>query len=61
MNLETKFQRAANAVKQIRKIKTLDRRLTVSNCDLGSEIKRAFDLAKSSGHELNLTFSAGVS
>jgi hypothetical protein len=36
-------------------------RLAVTDRDLGEEIRRVFELAKSSGQELNLTFSCEVS
>jgi hypothetical protein len=60
MNLETKIPKAAAGVQKDRKVRTLGLRLTVGNRDLASEIKRAFDLAKSSGQELDLTFKAGT-
>jgi hypothetical protein len=45
----------------VSKVKTLDMRLAVTDRDLGEEIKKVFELAKSSGQELNLTFSCEVS
>jgi hypothetical protein len=45
----------------VSKVKTLDMRLAVTDRDLGEEIRRVFELAKSSGQELNLTFSCEVS
>ena len=43
------------------KVRTLDMRLAVTDRDLGEEIRRVFALAKSSGQELNLTFSCETS
>ena len=43
------------------KVKTLDLRLTVTERDLGSEVKKAFDLAKIAGQELDLIFSHATS
>jgi hypothetical protein len=40
-------------------IKTAGLRIGVSDCNLEMKIKKAFELAKSSGRELDLTFSAG--
>jgi hypothetical protein len=59
MKTEMKFYRAKQAVKNAPKIKTLDMQLSVTNHDLGVEVRKAFDLAKSSGQELNLSFSHG--
>ena len=61
MNSKTKSNRAEYAVRQTPKIKTLGLRLTVSRPNLEMEVRRAFDLAKSAGQELNLTFSNGLS
>ena len=41
-------------------LKRLELRLSVQEGDLEMAIKRAFDLAKSAGHELDLTFSYGT-
>ena len=57
MNSEMKSFRSRRAAKEMPKIKTLDLRLAITEGDLGSEVKRAFDLAKSAGQELNLFFS----
>jgi hypothetical protein len=42
--------------KNLSRPKTLDLRLAASAQDLRSEVIRAFNLAKSSGRELNATF-----
>ena len=59
MNPEQKLRRAEGGVKPGLKIKTLAMRLTIGESNLTSEIKRMFDLAKSSGQELDLTISQG--
>jgi hypothetical protein len=41
--------------------KTVSLRLIVTDRDLEQEIKTAFDLAKSEGQDLDLTFSLGPS
>ncbi|MGO8837709.1 MAG: hypothetical protein ACLQAH_06560 [Limisphaerales bacterium] len=60
MNLEKKSRQADEGVKSGLKIKKLALRLTIGNSNLATEVKRAFDLAKSSGQELDLTFSHGT-
>ena len=57
MNNEHKLRQLQEVLRGRARIKTLDLRLNIGNCDLTKEIKRAFDLAKSSGQELDLTFS----
>lgn len=47
--------------KPVPRPKTLDLRLAVTASDLGAEIMRAFNLAKSAGKELNATFTPGAS
>jgi hypothetical protein len=42
------------------KRKTLDLQLSILNPELEVEVKKAFNLAKSSGQELNLSFSQGA-
>jgi len=55
---EVKSYKAIYAIDEdLPKIKTLDLRLTNTDGDLGSEIKKAFELAKIAGQELNLVFS----
>ena len=60
MNSRTKSYEDKAAVQGGLKIKKLALRLTINNRNLEKEIKRAFDLAKSSGQELDLTFSHGT-
>ena len=58
MNRKIKFYNAEYVINNnLPKVRTLDMRLAVTDRDLGEEIKRIFELAKSSGQELNLTFS----
>ena len=54
MNGKNKRHTPEFAIKDAPKIKTLDLRLAVSNPNLGKEIARAFQLAKSSSQELNV-------
>jgi hypothetical protein len=56
MKPQTKSHATADADEGAVKIKKLAWRLTINDRNLKSEIKRAFDLAKSSGQELDLTF-----
>jgi hypothetical protein len=56
MNSRTKAHEAEDNDQGGLKIKKLALRLTINNRNLEKEIKRAFDLAKSSGQELDLTF-----
>ena len=46
-----------NGVNPGMKIKKVALRMVMSESNLAAEIKRMFDLAKSSGQELDLTFS----
>jgi hypothetical protein len=57
MNGKNKRNMPQFAIKDAPKIKTLDLQLAISNPDLGNEIARAFLLAKSSSHELNVFFN----
>jgi len=57
MNLENKSRQSEPDCPSGLKIKRLALRLTIGDSNLAHEIKRAFDLAKSSGQELDLTFS----
>ena len=59
MNREIKSSTKEDGVQPGMKIKRLALQLTIGNSNFMSEIKRAFDLAKSSGQELDLTFSHG--
>ncbi len=56
MNSRTRSTEAEEADKGALKIKKLALRLTINQRDLEQEIMRAFDLAKSAGQELDLTF-----
>jgi len=60
MNQEKKSRHGDEGVNPGLKIKKLALQLTIGNSNLTYEIKRAFDLAKSSGQELDLTFSRGT-
>jgi len=60
MKNEAKIYRVKHDLKDATKIRTLDMRLSITNPDLGVEVKKAFDLAKSSGQELNLSFSGAT-
>jgi hypothetical protein len=60
MNGKNKRNTPQFAIKDAPKIKTLDLRLAVSTPDLGEEIARAFLLAKSSSHELNVFFNHAI-
>jgi len=53
MNLEKK----TSAVNQGAKIKKITLQMDTRKSNLAQEIKRVFDMAKSSGLELDLTFS----
>ena len=48
-----------NAVNDALKIKTVRLQFGVTDRDLEAKVKEAFDLAKSGGRELDLTFSSG--
>jgi hypothetical protein len=56
MNSYTISHKAEDPDEGALKIKKLVLRLAVTNRNLEKEVKRAFDLAKSSGQELDLTF-----
>jgi hypothetical protein len=43
------------------KVKKLDLRLAVTDRDLGNEVKKAFELARIAGQELDLIFSHATS
>ena len=57
---KSKAKSADEGVNPGMKIKKLAMQLSIGNSNLPYEIKRAFDLAKSSGQELDLTFSRGA-
>lgn len=56
MNSRNKSREMEDAGEGALKIKKLAVQLTINQRNLEKEIKRAFDLAKSSGQELDLTF-----
>lgn len=60
MKTEMKPNQLEEPGKKAPKAKTLDLQLSIRNPDLGLEVRKAFDLAKSSGLELNLSFSQGA-
>jgi hypothetical protein len=60
MKFEKKTRSSDGDIAPSKKIKKLDVHLDIRNSNLVHEIKQAFDLAKSSGHELNLTFDNGA-
>jgi hypothetical protein len=60
MKTKTKTYKAEYDLKDAPKIRTLDMRLAITNLDLGVEVRKAFELAKGSGQELNLSFSGGA-
>jgi hypothetical protein len=43
------------------KVKKLDLRFAVSDRDLGNEVRKAFDLARIAGQELDIIFSHATS
>jgi hypothetical protein len=57
MNQQNKSRHTDESVNPGQKIKRLAAQLTIGDGNLASEIKRMFDLAKSSGQELDLTFN----
>jgi hypothetical protein len=57
MNQQKKSQQTDESVNPGQKIKRLAAQLTIGDSNLAGEIKRMFDLAKSSGQELDLTFN----
>lgn len=59
-NNKTQSHKARFPVPDGPRVKTLDLKVTVNGQDLGLEVKRAFDLAKSSGQDLNLSFNCGT-
>jgi hypothetical protein len=57
MNAKNKSYRPEYVVKDRPRVKTLGMWFSPADHDLTEKVKRAFDLAKSGGQELNLTFS----
>jgi hypothetical protein len=60
MKTGMKLYKSKHDSKDAPKVKTLAMQLSITNHDLGVEVRRAFNLAKSSGQELNLSFSRGT-
>ncbi len=58
MNSKSKSGRAEHGLKQGRKVKSLNLHLAGDEPNLGERIRRAFELAKSAGQELELTFES---
>jgi hypothetical protein len=56
-NPEIKTRFADKGVNPGAKVKRLTLRVDIGNSNLGQEVKRVFDMAKSSGLELDLMFS----
>ena len=56
MNARIRPEKPEYVLRQTPKLKTLNLNLSVSEEDLAERVRRAFELAKSSGHELDLTF-----
>ncbi len=61
MNTKAKTFKPEYAVSHGPRIKAVGMRFSVTMPDWEKELKRAFNLAKSSGQELNITFSLGGS
>jgi len=55
------YEPTASAVKTAPRIKTVRLQIGVADLHLKATIKAAFDLAKSAGRELDLTFGPGQS
>ena len=60
MNARIKSYKPEYAIKDVPKAKTFGLWLPVTDRNLEKKIKHAFDLAKSAGQELTLTFRAGA-
>ena len=60
MKPKTKSHATEEGVPTGLKIKKLAVQLSIGDSNLANEIKKAFDLAKSSGQELDLIFSHGT-
>jgi hypothetical protein len=57
MNLAKRLPQAKRDENTGQKVKKVELQIEVGNSNLGHEVKRMFNLAKSSGLELDLTFS----
>jgi len=60
MKNSNKSQNLENQTETTGKVKTLEMHLTIAGDDLVTEVKKAFDLAKSAGLELNVSFCGGT-
>jgi len=60
MKTAMKFYRQEQSIDYPTKVKTLDIKIPISGQDLGVEVRKAFDLAKSSGRELTVHFSGAT-
>ena len=56
MNLRAKSRKTETAEDERRQLKRLALRVTIGQGNLAQQIMQAFNLAKSSGQELDLTF-----
>ncbi len=61
MNSYNKSRDAETSDQDMPRVKKLPMRLAISDQNFENKIRRAFDLAKSSGQELDLTFIAQAS
>lgn len=61
MSGDIKSYKAEFVINDAPKVKKLDLRLAVTDHDLGNEVKKAFELAKIAGQELDLVFSHATS
>jgi hypothetical protein len=59
MNAKAKWYRPEFPVNHGPKVKAIGLRFAVTAPDWEKQVKRAFDLVKSSGQELNVTFNLG--
>jgi hypothetical protein len=57
MKIKKQSNEANNAFKKSAPVKTLSLQVAVSEPDFQKAVREAFDLAKSAGRELNLTFN----
>ena len=61
MNTDSNSYEPRYAAQDAPKIKTVSLQLGVTGRNLEAQIRKAFTLAKSAGHELDLTFGSGHS
>ena len=57
MNLNAKYRKTEETEPNTLRIKKLVMRLSIGDNNLAEKIKQSFNLAKSAGQELDLTFS----